>query len=125
MMFVKYTETHEWVLEEGKIATIGITNHAKGEIGEIVHVELPKIGAFLKAKDDLCVLESTKAAIVIPSPISGKIIAVNREISTNLDLINKDPEKGGWLCCIEFTEPKELEELLSRLKYYELIKKET
>ena len=117
---MRYTETHEWVLEEGKQATIGITNHAKGEIGEIVHVEFPKVGAFVKARDDLCVVESTKAAIVIPAPISGKVVAVNQGAS--LQQINQDPEKEGWLCRIEFTDPKELEELLSRLKYHELIR---
>jgi glycine cleavage system H protein len=118
---MRFTETHEWVRVEEGIATVGITDHAKGELGEIVHVELPKIGHPVKAGEEVCVLESTKAAADIYSPISGKIIAINESLKSTLLHINRTPEMDGWLYQIEISHPKELDCLLSRTQYNQLV----
>ena len=119
---MKFTKTHEWISQVGKSYNVGITRHARAEIGELAHVEFPKIGSFVKAGDDACVIESTKAAVVIHSPASGKIVAINEKLKSNIDLINQDPEKEGWLYQIEITEPRELDALLSLLDYDQLIR---
>ena len=120
---MKFTETHEWIEQNRKFWTVGITQYAKNEIGEVVYVELPKVGAFVKRSDDACVVESTKAAIVIPSPVSGKIVEVNDALRGTIKLINEQPEKEGWLYRIEATEPREFDSLLTREDYQELINK--
>lgn len=93
----EYTKTHEWFEKADGIATVGITYAALEEIGEIVYVELPKIGKEVKEGDDATVLESTKAAVDISSPVSGQIIAINDSLKTNIVPLNKDPENSGWL----------------------------
>ena len=93
----KYTETHEWIEMNGDIATIGVSDYAIQEIGEVVHVELPQVGKELKAGDVACVLESTKAAIDIVSPLSGHIVAINTALQSQIDKINSSPEQEGWL----------------------------
>src|SRR5580698_9995547 len=98
---MKFTKTHEWISQEGKFYRVGITKHAKNEIGELVYVEFPKVGALVKAGDDACVVESTKAAIVVHSPVSGKIAAVNEQLKSDISLLNQEPEKTGWLYQIE------------------------
>ncbi len=121
---MKFTDTHEWIVQEKKFSTVGITEHARNEIGEVVYVEMPKVGSFLKRGDDACVVESTKAAIVIPSPVSGKIVEINEALKSSISLINEDPEKKGWLYRIEATEPNEFDLLLSLEEYHQLISKE-
>lgn len=103
-----YTESHEWIKLDGKIGTIGITKEAQKELGEIVFIELPKIGDKLKVKEEFCVLESTKAAIDVCAPASGKVVDVNEMLKRNPSLINQDAEGEGWLCKIELLDPEEL-----------------
>jgi glycine cleavage system H protein len=91
----------EWVEVAGSFATIGITKTAVQEIGEIVYVELPEVGSLVTQGDDVVVVESTKAAIDISSPVSGKVASVNTKLLCNAELINKDPEKEGWLFQVE------------------------
>jgi glycine cleavage system H protein len=120
---MKFTKTHEWFLQDRKKeGIVGISKHARAEIGELAYIEFPKIGAFVKAGDDACVIESTKAAVVVHSPVSGKIVAINREAMGKIALVNQDPEGAGWLYRIEFTEPRELDVLLSRLDYEHLLR---
>lgn len=104
-------KSHEWIEIENNLATVGITAYAKKEIGEIVNVDLPKIGQKVRAKEEVCVVESTKSAIDIYSPLSGKIAEVNSGLIEDVDLINRSPEKEGWLFKIEVTDLKELEGL--------------
>jgi glycine cleavage system H protein len=118
---MKYTETHEWIRLEGKTGTVGITDYARNELGEIVHVELPKVGSRIEAGDEVCVLESTKSATDIYSPVTGKIVAVNMALKSSADPINRSAEKEGWLYQIELSQPKELDHLLSKVQYDQLI----
>jgi glycine cleavage system H protein len=93
----QYTDTHEWIEEKEGIATVGLTKRALDEIGEVVHVLLPKLGAIIHKGDDVVVLESTKAAIDISSPVNGEIVAINESLRENLRLLNEGPESSGWL----------------------------
>lgn len=107
----KSKDSHEWVKIDKNLATVGITAYAKKEIGEIVNVDLPIVGKVVKAQEEVCIIESTKSAIDIYSPISGKIVEVNNKLIENVSLINSSPEKDGWLFKIESTNLKELEDL--------------
>lgn len=117
-----YTESHEWIRQKEKMATVGISSYAQKELGEIVSIELPKVGQFVKAKDEICVLESTKSAADVYAPASGKVTAVNEAIAKDPSLINKDAENSGWLFQMELTDPKELESLMSEKEYQALIR---
>ncbi len=91
------TDSHEWIRSDDNIATIGITKKACSEIGEIVYVDLPKVGQQVRKGDEVVVLESTKAAIDSYSPLDGEVIEINHLLQSNLDLINSDPEGAGWM----------------------------
>ena len=119
---MKYTASHEWIRLDGKIATIGISKHAKQELGEIVHVELPKVGHRVGLGEEICVLESTKAAADVYSPATGKITAVNEVLRKSPDLINQSPEDLGWICRMEISEALENSLLLSETEYQKLVK---
>jgi glycine cleavage system H protein len=105
----KEKESHEWIIIEDNIATVGITAYARKEIGEIVNLDLPKVGRKVRLGEEICVIESTKSAIDIYSPLSGKIVEVNGALIKDVGLINRSPEKEGWLFKIEATDLKELE----------------
>lgn len=121
---MRFTETHEWIRLEGSIGTVGITQHAMNELGEVVHVELPKVGSKVKAGEEVCVLESTKAAADIYSPVAGKIVAVHEELRTSPKKINDAPETEGWLFRIEPDKPEDVDALLSKPQYERFIKGE-
>ena len=91
------TDSHEWVRKDGSIATIGITKKASTELGEIVYVELPKVGQNVIKGDEIAVLESTKAAIDIYAPLSGRVVEVNFLLVDKPELVNSDPEGAGWM----------------------------
>lgn len=97
----KYTKSHEWIEVEGKIATIGITKEAREEMGEIVHLELPEEGSTIEAGSVAVVLESTKAAVDISSPLRGRVQKVNSELRSSIGRLNESPEKEGWLFQLE------------------------
>ena len=118
---MKYTDSHEWIKIEGHIGMVGITKYAQKELGEIVHIELPKIDSSVEAGDVIVVLESTKAAADIYSPVSGKILAVNQRLKEDLSLINRYPEGEGWLFKIKLEDHTELEELHDEKSYLALI----
>ncbi len=105
-----FTPSHEWIDASG---TVGITAFAQKELGEIVFVQLPKIGSALKMGEEACVLESTKAAADVYAPVSGKVIAVNSELS----LLNKSPESAGWLFKLTLDNPAELKGLMTQEEY--------
>ncbi len=119
---MKYTETHEWVITEGNVGVIGITNHAQNQLGDIVFVELPKVGKQVKAGEEVVVLESTKAAADVYSPISGTVLEVNEALKNNPEIINQDPEKTGWIFKLQISDPTEIENLLDQSSYELLIK---
>ena len=115
-----FTDSHEWIQVSANKGTVGITDYAQNELGEIVYVELPKLGQNVKAGEEVCVLESTKAAADIYAPVSGKIIAVNERIVESPSLLNRAAETTAWLFQIELANPRELDHLLSEKQYRDL-----
>ena len=93
----KYTEEHEWVKLEGETAIVGITNHAQESLGDIVFVDLPAVGKEVKANEELCVIESVKAASDIYSPLDGEVLEVNENLSNDASIVNQDAENEGWI----------------------------
>jgi glycine cleavage system H protein len=118
---MRFTESHEWILIDGDKGTVGITEYAQKELGEIVYIELPKVGQQVKMGEEVCVLESTKAAADVYAPVSGKIIAVNEGLQKKPSSINQSAQSSGWLFQIEISHPKECEHLLSASKYHSLV----
>lgn len=114
---MKYSETHEWVEVTADVGTVGISDHAQKELGDIVYAELPKVGKQVSAGGEVAVLESTKAAADIYSPVSGTIVEVNQKLSTDSGLINTSPEKDGWIYKIKLSQPSEVNKLMDREKY--------
>jgi glycine cleavage system H protein len=121
MTYKLFSKSHEWIEVNDKVGTVGITYYAQRELGEIVYVQLPKVGYTVKAGQEICVLESTKAAADVYSPVSGKVTAVNEAVVKEPELINRFPETQSWLFKIELSNPKELEGLLSFFDYEKLL----
>jgi len=111
---MKYTETHEWVELEGDVATVGITDYAQKELGEIVYVELPEVGLEIEKDAEVIVLESTKAAVDIYTPLSGTLVEVNEQLRKHPQLINESPTKKGYLFKIKVSNPEQIEKLFSK-----------
>ena len=118
----KYSKDHEWVLIENEIATVGITNYAQESLGDIVFIELPKIGRLVNAGDQVGVIESVKAASELYTPVSGEIIEVNNELQNSPQIINEDPENTGWFMKIKLNNADELKKLMNLNEYKEIIK---
>lgn len=119
---MKFTDSHEWVeLEEGEVARVGITTYAQQELGDIVYVELPIKGKNVNAKQEVAVLESTKAAADIYSPVSGVIVEVNTHLSTAPELINQSAEQDGWIYKIRLSNPAEMDLLMDRSDYQAML----
>lgn len=114
---MRYTESHEWISLQGKVGTVGITDYAQKELGEIVYIELPKVGQTLKAGQEACVLESTKAAADVYSPVTGKVVEVNEALRQSPSSLNQAAETAAWLFRIELSHPREMENLLTRESY--------
>lgn len=114
---MKFTESHEWVEVKNGVGTVGISQHAQKELGEIVYVELPEVGQTVKAGKEAAVLESTKAAADVYSPVSGIIETVNKNLVAAPDLVNRSPEKEGWIFTVRLSSPEELEALMSQEAY--------
>src|SRR3990167_511106 len=108
-----YTESHEWVrLENDDTVTIGITDHAQHQLGDLVFIELPDNNSGMEKGDELAVVESVKTAADVYAPISGEVIAINEQLSSRPELINQDPYGNGWICRIK---PENLDELAGLL----------
>ena len=120
----KYAKTHEWVEINGKIATVGISDHAQNELGDIVYVDLPEVGKEVKAGESLCSIESVKSASDIYTPVSGKVVEVNTALEDAPETINKSAEGEGWIVKIEVSTPDEVDKLLDRTEYEKLLEGE-
>ena len=118
---MKYTDSHEWIQVEKDIGIVGITKYAQQELGEIVYAELPKVGSHLEVGEEAVVLESTKAAADIYTPVSGTILEINVKLKEDLQWINHDPEQQGWLFKIQLDDLRELEVLYDHKDYLELV----
>jgi glycine cleavage system H protein len=116
-----FSKSHEWIVVEGNVGIVGITDYAQKELGDIVYIELPKVGQQVNANQELCVLESTKAAADIYAPVSGKVVEINEALKANPAAVNQAAESTGWLFKLELSNPKELEHLMSREKYESII----
>lgn len=117
----RYTKEHEWVLIEDGVGTIGITNHAQHELGDIVYVEVPKIGTHVEQGKNFAVVESVKAASEIFAPVSGEVIAVNDQLAAKPELLNSAPHTDGWIAKIKLSMPDEITQLLSAADYQSYI----
>lgn len=118
---LSYTNEHEWVRLEGNVATIGITDYAQGELGDIIFVEFPEIGQELVKDDPFGTIEAVKTVADLFAPVSGKITELNTSIEDNPELLNEDNYGKGWLVKIKMSEFSETEELLSADQYTEFI----
>ena len=120
----KYTNEHDWIRLDGKdIATIGITDYAQDQLGDIVYVELPEVGRELNKGEEVAVIESVKAASDINIPVSGTIVEINQKLNDSPKLVNQDPLESGWLFKVKLRDIKELDELMDEELYITYIKK--
>ena len=121
---LKYTEEHEWIAIEADIATIGISDFAQSQLGDIVFVELPELGDELEAGKPFGVVESVKAVSDIYSPLSGEVIEINEDLPDAPETLNTSPYEDGWLIKMRLSHPEELDDLLDADSYQELIKED-
>src|SRR5947209_3053566 len=116
-----YTKEHEWVRVDGDTGTVGITWHAQNELGDIVYVDLPKVGTKVAERGSLGSVESVKAVSDIYSPVSGEITAINEELTTAPEKLNADPHGDAWLVKIKLAAPDEIKNLLSAADYQKYV----
>ena len=119
---LQYTKNHEWVLIEGNIATVGITDYAQGELGDIVFIEYPELNSSYNKGESIGTIEAVKTVADIYSPISGEIVEINDNLESNPELINENPYEDGWILKIKINNKEELDSLLSNSDYEKLIK---
>jgi glycine cleavage system H protein len=117
----RYTKEHEWIDVQGDTGTMGITHHAQNELGDIVYVDLPKIGAVIEQGKSLGSVESVKAVSDIYSPITGEVVEVNEALSSAPEKLNLDPHGEAWLVKLKLTKPEEITNLLSAADYQSYI----
>jgi glycine cleavage system H protein len=113
----RYTKEHEWVSVEGDTGTIGITDHAQSELGDIVYVELPKTGIAVEQGKSIASVESVKAVSDIYSPVSGEVLGVNSVLSEKPEMLNQEPHGAAWLVKVRLTSPDEIRNLMSSAEY--------
>ena len=118
-----FTEDHEWIDVDGDTATVGITDYAQGQLGDIVFVEVPDEGKQVSKGDDAAVVESVKAASDVYAPVSGTVIEGNAELADNPALVNEDPEGEGWFFKLTLSDAGELESLMNDSAYQEYVSK--
>ena len=116
-MSVKFSKDHEWVSVAGDIATIGITNHAQEQLGDVVFVELPAIGKKVSKGGDAAVVESVKAASEVYAPVTGEVVEVNKELEGDPALVNRGAEGDGWFMKVKLANKAELSELMDKAAY--------
>ena len=116
-MTAKYSKDHEWVIVENGIATIGITNHAQEQLGDVVFIELPAIGKKVAAHEQAAVVESVKAASEVYVPVSGEVVEVNKELEGDPALVNREAEGSAWFMKVKLSNPSELDELMDKDAY--------
>ncbi len=118
---MKFTKEHEWLRVEGDLVVVGITEHAAEALGDVVFVELPEAGTQVAAGDEICVIESVKAASDILAPVEGEIVAVNEALTDNPALVNEDPLGAAWFFKMKVDDPSVLEDFMDEDEYREMI----
>jgi len=117
-----YTRDHEWAKVEGETATVGITDHAQDQLGELTFIELPEAGKEVKQKGELGVVESSKAASDVYSPVAGEVTEVNTDLESKPELINDDCYGAGWICKIRITDKTSMQNLMDAVQYEKYLK---
>ena len=120
----RYAKSHEYVHLEGNTGTIGITDYAQKELGDVVFVELPQVGTQLEAGDELGSIESVKAVSELFTPVSGEVIEINEALAEKPELVNTDPWGDGWMIRLRVSDPTEVDELMTAEEYEEYVEKE-
>jgi glycine cleavage system H protein len=120
----KYTKEHEWIKLEGDIATIGITDFAQEQLGDIVSVEFPKVGKEFSKGESLVLIDSMKTTSDLYAPIPGEVVEVNSELEEKPELMNEDPYGEGWILKVKIKEPSEIQDLMNVEDYETLVEKE-
>ncbi len=118
----KYSKDHEWIAIEGDIGTVGITEHAQEQLGELVFIEVPDVGATFDQGDEACVVESVKAASEVYSPCTGEIVAVNEELADAPTTVNDNAEGDGWMFKIRIADMAELDDFMDEAAYKKYLK---
>jgi glycine cleavage system H protein len=120
---LKYTKDHEWITIDGTAGTVGITDHAQGELGDVVFVELPAAGKAVKQGESFGTIEAVKAVSDLYAPVTGTITEINAALNVSPELVNKEPYGAGWMVKIKLSNPDEVKGLLDAKGYQELIGK--
>ena len=118
---LKYTKSHEWIRVDGDIATIGVTDYAQGELGDITYLELPDVGGTVSGGEPFGVVESVKAASDIYTPLDGEVVERNEEAIAAPDVVNSSPYEGAWLIKVRVSDPSQLGQLMSSEEYDQLL----
>jgi glycine cleavage system H protein len=118
---LRYSSDHEWVSRDGDVARIGITDYAQDALGDVVFVQVPTVGAEVKAGDSFGEIESTKSVSDVYAPVSGTVIEVNEALADGPQALNEDPYGDGWICTIRMTDPAEFDALLDPAGYEALV----
>ena len=113
----KYTKEHEWVEVDGDTATVGVTNHAQESLGDIVFIDLPTVGKEVKSNEELCVIESVKAASDIYAPLDGEVIEINNNLNDDASIVNQDPENDGWIFKMKISDLNQYNNLMTLDEY--------
>ncbi len=119
-----YTTTHEWVRVQNSIATVGLTDYAQHQLGDVVFVDLPDIGKVFEKESNVGEIESVKAVGELIMPLSGEVMEINEQLDGSPELVNISPYDGGWMMKIKISHPNEIDKLMSVEKYKELVKSE-
>ena len=118
---MKFTKDHEWIKVEGDIATIGITEYAAEALGELVYVELPKIGNIYKKHDAFAVVESSKSASDVYIPVAGEVVAINETLNSSPELVNQSSYEKGWIAKVKISNQDDLNDTMDEASYKKLI----
>lgn len=118
---MKYTEEHEWLRADGDVVVVGITEHASEQLGDVVFVELPETETQVSKGDEICVIESVKAASDIVAPVEGEIVEVNDALADNPGLVNEDPLGQAWFFKMKVDDMSQLDDLMSEDEYKDMI----
>ena len=121
---LRYHQEHEWIRVQGNRAVLGISDFAQDALGDIVFLEMPKTGAMVKAGQEIGEVESTKTTSTIYTPVTGKIVETNAELSKHPELVNSDPYGKGWIAVIELTNPAEVTTLMTAAQYEQFLAKQ-
>jgi glycine cleavage system H protein len=122
MSTVKFTKEHEWIKVEGDTGTVGITDYAQEQLGDVVYVELPVVGKQVEKGKEMAVVESVKAASEVYAPVSGSVVAVNDKLTAEPATVNAEPMGGGWFVKIKLSKPAELDGLMDKAAYDSFVK---